>query len=258
MDKNKINMLFLGDRLIADGVLRIYLDTYRSDNFSIAGVVSSKQFFNVHSDALGGDVKFISNETRNTESLKKLIVDHSVNMLLSVQHNWILNSDILSLVDGFCFNLHNAKLPDYKGYNCVSHAIYNGDLEYVSTIHWMDKDVDCGYIAYEEITKISNCDTAKSLYEKTICSSMVAAESLFKNIESGLKPPKIRKVEKNDGKFYDRDSIKKLFEVKFSDSDEEISRRVRSSYFPPYNNAYSIVNGMRVDLMPNVGINNEK
>lgn len=41
MDKNSINMLFLGDRLIADGVLRIYLDTYRSDNFSIAGVVQA-------------------------------------------------------------------------------------------------------------------------------------------------------------------------------------------------------------------------
>lgn len=87
-------------------------------------------------------------------------------MLLSVQHNWILNSGILSLVDGFYFNLHNAKLPDYMEYNCASHAIYNGDREYVYTTHWMDKDVDCGYIVYEEIIKISDCDTAKSLYER--------------------------------------------------------------------------------------------
>ena len=51
----------------------------------------------------------------------------SVDLILSIQYNWVVATETIDLVKGRAFNLHNARLPDYKGYNSISHAIANGD-----------------------------------------------------------------------------------------------------------------------------------
>ena len=91
-----------------------------------------------------------------------------VKVLISVQHRWILSEKILSKLNGNAFNLHNAKLPEFKGYNSISHAIYSNASKYFVTIHKIDTEVDSGSIVAESEFEISSEETALSLYKKTI------------------------------------------------------------------------------------------
>ena len=58
------------------------------------------------------------------------LLKEKINTLISVQHKWIMSKKILSKFGCNAFNFHNAKLPEYKGYNSLSHSILNGDSKH--------------------------------------------------------------------------------------------------------------------------------
>jgi methionyl-tRNA formyltransferase len=231
-------------------VLDLFYEKYESKNFKLIGLVSSKFFFAAYKKQMGSNVKFILNEERNTDLILQLIKETDANLLLSVQHNWILKREILQSVAGNAFNLHNAKLPDYKGFNSISHAIDNGDKIYISTLHWMDEKVDCGDILIEEYTPILDNDTAESLHKKTIEASVSALDQFFKYLTQERMLPRKKISNGEFGVFYDKNSLKKMLEINITDTAEKINRRIRAVYYPPYNNAYTIINGLKVDLIP--------
>lgn len=243
-------MLFLGDRSIASRAIKIFLDRYKSPTFKLLGVVSSDTFCAEHGMIQDAEVTCFSNTARNDDVLLEFIHANKINLLISVQHNWILSKKVLDAVGSRCFNLHNAKLPRYKGYNSISHAIYNDDKEYVSTVHWMDEKVDSGNIAYEELTIISETDTAKSLYTKTVEASVRAVIALYECLSRDETPPAKPLDYGEPSVFYARNSIDSLLEVFLNDPPELMNRKVRSSYYPPHNSAYINLNGLRVNLIP--------
>ena len=250
MSNNQVKIIFLGDRQIASKVLRLFCDNYQSEYFIISGLVSSEAFYNNHKEQFNANLKFVPNEKRNTDLILKLVEVTNANMLLSVQHNWILKSEILQSVGGNAFNLHNAKLPDYKGFNSISHAIDNGDHIYTSTLHWMDEMVDIGDILIEECTPILDIDTAESLHRKTIMACVKAMDQFFSYIAENKPLPRKKIQNMETGVFYAKDSLKKMLKINLSDSVVKINRRIRAVYYPPYNNAYTIVNGLKIDLIP--------
>lgn len=160
------NVLFLGQKSIAERCLSIITDEF-SSSFNVCSIVSDSDFFDKFYSR-GVPAVFCSNAERNEDKLLGIIADKHVNLVISVQHPWILSSRLLSAVTGMCFNLHNAKLPQYQGHNTLTHAILNGDNSYSSTIHWMLPEVDSGEIAYEGSVPITSNDTAYSLYLKNL------------------------------------------------------------------------------------------
>ena len=203
-------------------------------------VVSDEEFIHKFSDTKG--CVFISNDDRNEDEILDAITENGINCLISVQHLWILSEDLIDAVDGFSFNLHNAKLPEYKGYNAISHSILNGDPEYVTTIHWIAPDVDSGDIVYEESVAIDDDDTALSLYMKTI----PAAEENFKRlvlaIDSGEIP---RHRMKDGGIFYGKEEIVGMKEIKCVTDFDEIDRKSRAFYFPPHEPSFFVLGGKK-------------
>ena len=53
-------------------------------------------------------------------------------------------------MDGEIYNLHNAKLPEYRDHNTISHEILNEEKFHYSTIHKIDKNIDIGIICAED------------------------------------------------------------------------------------------------------------
>ena len=115
-------------------------------------------------------------------------------------------------VNSFAFNLHNAKLPDYKGHNTCNHAILNNDRTYTSTFHYLAPEVDMGDIIFEEEIEVEENETAYSLYHKAIESG----EKCFANLIRSLLEHKglSRRPIVGSGIFYPRNSIDKLREIK--------------------------------------------
>ncbi|MGM0625324.1 MAG: methionyl-tRNA formyltransferase [Bacteroidota bacterium] len=64
------------------------------------------------------------------------------------------------------FNLHASLLPQYRGAAPINHAIMNGEKQTGVTTFLIDDKIDTGNILLQEVTPISEDDTAGSLHDK--------------------------------------------------------------------------------------------
>lgn len=244
-------IILLGDKKTTEVALNIIEEEFSAKIF-ILGFVSSKAFH--QSSIIQKFLKtqslntfFISNEKRNEKKIFSKIKSYAPDFLLSIQHKWILSEKLLKSVGYQCLNLHNAKLPDYKGYNSINFAIANNEKKYTSTIHWVSEQVDEGDVAFESSTSISKSETAQSLYKKTLISSEKILRKLFSAIIHNNIPRK--KIGKK-GTFYSKSSIDNLRVVNPNWDCEKINRIVRACYFPPFEPAYIWKSGKKKYLSP--------
>jgi methionyl-tRNA formyltransferase len=252
--RNSANrILFLGQKGAGEQCFRL-LKYAQSDTLRICGVVSnvSKEVWwgsnTIYQQCVSEKIPFVPNDKRNNDLISALIGEQGINIIVSVQHPWILPVDILSAVNFNAFNLHNAKLPEYKGYNSCSHAILNGERFYTSTVHWMAEKVDMGAISIEETFEISPDETARSLYEKAIRAGLSAFGKLLDCLRRQEPMPK--KPIAGEGTFYPRNSLDGLRRIENVLDVEEMDKKTRAMYFPPFEPAYYLVSGTKIYMFP--------
>lgn len=249
-----LRVMFLGNRRIAWEALRLLSDDHYRTAFDLRVLVTDAGI-REHFPRLQPEARphFISSDARNSDELRSAIAAESIDLLLSVQYNWIISKDILDMVGRRAFNLHNARLPDYKGYNSISHAILNDDQYHESTIHWMDDEVDSGDIAYIGRTEIRVDDTALSLYLRSINAALSALRALLDDLRDGAAVPR-QPMRKGAGTFYPRDSVKKLANVSGVTDADLLAKIARAAFFPPYNIAWFKHRGQKFLLLPEGGV----
>jgi methionyl-tRNA formyltransferase len=194
------------------------------------------------------NIIFLQNESRNDSGVRKLIADEKIDTIISVQNPWILPNFILDAVGRRAFNLHNAKLPNYKGHNVINHEILNGEKIHTSTIHQMIVEPDMGDVIFTENIPILPNDTAKSLYEKALSSGVSVFTKLIDFLRTGETLPHI--PIRGMGKFYPRNSIDSLREIKNINDPEEVDKKARAFYFPPFEPAYFRTLGKKFYVTP--------
>jgi methionyl-tRNA formyltransferase len=248
------NVLFLGQRQIAWRALEIMNEADNRAALPIAVFVTDEDTYRTASEKLTAfSPKFISNEKRNEDLIVSSIRENGIDVVISIQHNWILSQKVLEAVCGRAFNLHNARLPHYQGYNSISHAILNGDTTYHSTIHWMEELVDSGDIVIEGLTPIAPDETALSLHRKTI-QTAAGIFATFTQILRGEDPLPRIKLENVESKFYGKNSLKELLDATGVDDAARRERLARASFYPPHNMAY-VKHGDNVTyLLPASGV----
>ena len=220
-----------------------------SGGYSIEGVCSDAAFYdgfchwNPQTKAA-----HLSNAKRDTNGMLSIIRKKKINIILSVQHPWILEREIIDSVDGFALNLHNAQLPKYKGYNSISHAIINGESVYTTTLHWIVEQVDAGNVSLTREVQILEWDDARSLYLKTLgeVDSLVAQLSNLLGGDSEI--PSIPILE--TGTFYKKSFLEEMKDVTDLTDVNLINRIIRGCFFPPYEPAYTRKGGVKVYLSP--------
>lgn len=247
--KHRFRVIFLGDRRIAWEALKLLSSEKFASSFDIRIIVSDEEIYRRYKLSNKADVRFLKNDERRSQEILSIIRDEKADLLLSVQYNWVLPPVILESVNRRAFNLHNAKLPEYKGYNSITHAILNGDVAYESTIHWMDDEVDSGDVAYIGYTDILKDDTARSLYIRTIDSAVGGFDRLLTSLANGEEIPRIP-LAKESGVFYSKDSTQSLSDVTDLADKQEIANIARAVFFPPYNMAYFRCCGSKYYILP--------
>jgi methionyl-tRNA formyltransferase len=75
----------------------------------------------------------------------------------------ILWPELLAVFPNGVVNLHNAKLPTYRGANVLQWTIINGEEKTAATLHYLDQGIDTGPIVAEIEVPIDPSDTALSL-----------------------------------------------------------------------------------------------
>jgi methionyl-tRNA formyltransferase len=240
-----MKILFMGERRIAMNCLRLLANTPKSASLELAGIVTNDLFFNGFVKEFGEykELPFIKNDSRNSTLILEMIKALNIDAIISIQHNWIMPLFILDSVNGNSFNLHNAKLPDYKGYNSIFHAIANGDKTFTSTIHWMAELVDSGDIIEEGVVEINQNDTALSLYIKSVDAATIAFEKFLEYLRIGSIP---RRPMLGAGVFYNRHDQDIMRNISDIYSFANLDKIIRASYFPPYETVYTIINGQQI------------
>jgi methionyl-tRNA formyltransferase len=227
------NVVFLGNRRISQGALSVLGEDEFVRDFRVRAVVSDEDCFRAAGAKINlTGIPFISNARRNEDQ---------------IAHIWILPASILQLVGGNAFNLHNSALPEYKGYNTISHAIIDGVKEFRTTIHWMAAEVDTGDIAFQGSVPILDTDTAMSVYLKSVEVAVEQFKALLRSLKKGGTP---RIPLKGTGRVYGRRELDALKNLSRIEDPALIDRIVRASFFPPAEPAYQIVNGKKLHLLP--------
>jgi len=247
-----IKILFLGQKIIAEDCFRILLKN-NGKRYHITGVCSNIEKLwwgtnDIYKKSIQYNIPFIPNNKRNEEKILSLIKSNNIDIIISVQHPWILSNDILKSVNYRAFNLHNAKLPSYKGFYTINHAILNGEKTYTSTIHWMIEEVDCGNIAFEETIPISKNETAISLYEKSCKAGLRVFKRLINYISTQRKIPSIKI--KGKGHFYKKGDLNRIREIKNPQNSDELNRKARALFFPPFEPAYYKSGTKKIYVLP--------
>ena len=186
---------------------------------------------------------------RQESELKEFLLYLRPDFILSVQYPWILSSEILGLVGGRALNLHNARLPQYRGHNTISHEILNKEQAHTITLHWMAEEVDRGRIVLTSDIAIKSEDTAYSLWLR----SVDVAVALLAEFMSRCQAIVYRQEGKSvafGGAYYSKTAIQALKRIPDGASLEDIDRIARAFWFPPHEPAYFLNGDRRLYVLP--------
>lgn len=196
---------------------------------------------------------FVPNERRNDQVLEKVSVEQSVNCVISVGHPWLVSERVLGRTDRVAaFNLHNAPLPRYGGFNTGSHAILEGATDFGSTLHWMEPEADAGPIAFMESFPIPDGATARALHFLTLEAGRRLFGQLVDCLVRDRLPPRVPMNARPT--IYPRAALSEHREIFDMANDVEVDRKSRAFWFPPFEPAFSRTLGRKYYVVPSEGL----
>lgn len=144
-------------------------------------------------------------------------------------------------------NFHPAPLPDYKGVGGYNLAILENKSDWAATAHYIDEGIDTGGILHVRAFAVNQrTETAQSLERKT----QGHLFDLFQQVaQKALTTPGLLSSQPNRGGRYV--SRPELEAMKLIDTEnDDVERKARAFWFPPYDGAYLELQGQRFTLLP--------
>jgi methionyl-tRNA formyltransferase len=132
--------------------------------------------------------------------------------------------EIISLPPMGTLNFHASLLPRHSGMHPGFWTIYYGDKHSGMVVHFMDKGIDTGDIAYASRVPVKTRDTIEMLYERIYetCPGLIG--QLMEDMETDSIP---RKPQNYEDYIYNYEIIEKDFELDFRQPAEILMGRVK-------------------------------
>jgi methionyl-tRNA formyltransferase len=217
----------------------------------LAGAILSKNIYSfVNKSKNKKYILQISTKQQDIKNLSNIIQKTKPDFILSIQFPWILPKYILKQIAYKFANLHNSKLPKYRGHNTLSHEILNKERTHTITLHWIGKKVDSGFIIGTKKISIRPSETAFSLWEKSLKPAVNLLKGWIIKIQkqnATLDPKRGKKI-KSGGRFYSK-NITNYKILKINVNAEKIERFARAFYFPNFEPPFLVNNKRKVFLI---------
>ena len=236
-----IKVLFMGRKQVSANCLR-YL--FSLQNVEIVGVLTDSHLMGSPTaevaKELGLDL-FDYDAALSKMKAGELDFDFGVSILYWRK----LKEEFLSLPRLGVINFHPAPLPEYKGTAGYNLAILEAKTKWAVTAHYVDSDIDTGAIIEKLEFPIDEMKETALTLEKT---SMQHLGSLVRKVL-------LQVVDKNclldavpnvGGRYVSRSEMEAMKEVRPGD---DIDRKIRAFWFPPYDGAYQVINGKKYTLV---------
>ncbi|HLY71166.1 MAG TPA: formyltransferase family protein [Puia sp.] len=242
---------FLGSKPIGYRCLEFLIDNQISLNCKVVAIFSKE------TTSFGNDlsIKKLAEENKifYGTSLDELISsDHEIDFIISVQYHLILKPAHIKKAKILAVNLHMAPLPEYRGCNQFSFAIYNDAKNFGTTLHQLEAGIDNGKIIAERRFPIEKNILVKELYDKTFDESIILFKENIENIinEKFTLKPQEEMIPERGMHLYFRKDIDKLKQIDLGTDAKEIAKKVRATAMPGYEPPYTIIEGEKIYLIP--------
>jgi methionyl-tRNA formyltransferase len=249
-------IMFLGQGPLAEGAYFRLLEVAANGDLQVPVACSNPcgddkwwGSARIRESAAEHSMVFVSNQQRNDSILLRNAAECSINCIISVGHPWILPDRVLVSRDRVAaFNLHNAPLPRFGGFNTGSHAILEGVTHFGATLHWMEPAPDAGPIAFAETFQIPEDATAKALHGLTMEAGRHLFEQLVDCLVHQRLPPRAPMT--SPAFIYPRNALSVHREILNTASEVEVDRKSRAFWFPPFEPAFYRTLGKKYYVVP--------
>jgi methionyl-tRNA formyltransferase len=177
-------------------------------------------------------------------------LDKKVDFVISYMYRYKIKSEILSLAKNSAVNFHPHPLPEYLGYGGYNRAILNNSKEFGCTCHHMIQEYDTGPIVKLRRFSINPIEeTAYSLERKTQEEMIHLFFEFCQMVDLKKELPKIPQ-NAGEQEWFPKDQIDILCKIPDNSDKETIDRFARAFWFPPFNGAFIKINGVRIEIVP--------
>lgn len=236
-----INVVFMGRKPVASQALKWIAS---QDNIKVLAVVTDSHLSVSPTQAVS-DAFSIPVITRDELEDKVESGEFEVDLSVSILYWQKIRHPLISSSKRGVINFHPAPLPEYKGTAGYNLAILESLSKWAVSAHYVDENIDTGEIIEVSWFDIDRDDeTAKSLEEK---SQPILLEQFKRVVGSALDAQGFLPSSPNiGGRYISRDKMEAMKEVKDSD---DVERKIRAFWFPPYDGAYKMINGVKCTLV---------
>lgn len=171
----------------------------------------------------------------------------NIDLVISALFWGKIKKPLITLPKIGCIICHPGLLPNYRGVGGYNFAIYEELDHWGASMIFAEDDFDIGDVIKAKTFEINpKEETAFTLEQKT---QKVMLE-LFKEViadamQNGILPKK----KQGKGRYITQKDFEKLRKIRANDSIEEIEKKIRAFWYPPYKGAFIEVNGQEFSLV---------
>ena len=183
-----------------------------------------------------------STSNLDDDDFKKI---EQINPDLIVSVNWrrLVPKRIFQLPKLGMINIHPSLLPKYRGMSPINWVVINGETESGITVHFVDETADTGDIILQKKFTISETETAKDVYDKSISLYPSIMKETLKILTSSTF---VRKSQnKMEPRFFYSRRFPKDGKIDWNNSREKIFNLIRG-LSDPYPNAFFYYNNKQI------------
>ena len=231
-----IKVLVFGRKNITLNILR-YL--HESKKFKIVGLLTDE------TPSILNVAKSLGVKLYNEKSLPKAIIKKTLtfDLGLSILYWKKIKKITIEASKIGIINFHPAPLPEYKGTAGYNLAILESLKEWGVSSHFIDESIDTGPIISVDYFDINyNNETVSSLEKKSL---IIMEKQIIKVLGLILKN-KIKLKENSGGRYVSRKEMEEMKEIKEGD---DVDRKIRAFWYPPYDGAYIKIKNKKYTLI---------
>jgi methionyl-tRNA formyltransferase len=167
-----------------------------------------------------------------------------VDLVVSFLYPRLIREPILSLGRIGCLNFHPAPLPDFRGVGGYNVAILEGLGEWGVSCHFMDARFDTGDLV--EVERFAIDPEAHTAFSLDLESGVRLVELFGRVMDRALGGDELPREPQGEGRYISRDEFERLRVVRPGD---DLARKLRAFWYPPYPGAVLEVEGRRLTLV---------
>ncbi|KKM16309.1 hypothetical protein LCGC14_1687150 [marine sediment metagenome] len=190
--------------------------------------------------------KYINNEKNGKKKNFNFSLEN-IDLVISYLFWRRIQNPLIKLPRLGCINFHPAPLPDFKGVFGYNLAIYENLKYWGVSAHHVIHELDAG-----DIIKVFKFDIDPKK-ETTISLERKSQQFLYNLFESVIDDFLEKKIlprfPNEGGRYTHAQEFTTLRRINFSDSQDEIDRKIRASWYPPYNGAFIEINGKEYTII---------